>query len=462
MRTRPVFLSLLCLLTLAAAAGNAVHAVHAGRQDPGYQEPPPQDAGAYQNFTPDQLDNLLAPIALYPDPLLAQVLVAATFPDQIDEASRFLRAGANPNAIDDQPWDVSVKAVAKYPTVLYMMDNRLDWTTSVGQAYVNQSTDVQESIQRLRAMAHDAGTLQSGPQIEVVQQGPYWDIWPVDPRLLYVPIYDPAIVFYGRPGWYGPYITYGVGFPIGSWLIFDFDWGGRGIYYHGWGGDLRPWAVRCRPYVQINNVYVNDRYRNVVVNRTVVNRTVNVENLNRFNTVHRDVTYTNAGRTVGRAGVGAGGSGSGTPGRPVNNQVIQRNINTNDARIQDFRGREGTSGTRTTMEGQGRPAPQEQPRFTPQAQPRPEARSEARPEPQSRRPPPRAEAAPAVRPQSPPAYRPSPPSAFNVERGTFDPGQASQRGQASRQEMSRPSPSYSPPPVRSAPAPRPSGGGRRP
>src|SRR5208282_1016981 len=163
-----------------------------------------QDQSVYANFTPDQLDNLLAPIALYPDPVLAQVLVAATFPDQIDEASRFLRAGANPGAIDDQPWDVSVKAVAHYPTVLYMMDNRLDWTTSIGQAYVNQSTDVQASIQRLRGMAHDAGTLQSGPQMDVENQDGYWDIWPVEPQMIYVPVYDPAILYIGRRGWIGP------------------------------------------------------------------------------------------------------------------------------------------------------------------------------------------------------------------------------------------------------------------
>src|SRR5580700_5758158 len=96
-----------------------------------------QDDAAYQPFSPDQLDNLLAPVALYPDPILAQVLLAATFPDQVDEAARFCRGGANPDDIDTQPWDVSVKAIAHYPTVLYMMADGLDWTTAVGQAYVN-------------------------------------------------------------------------------------------------------------------------------------------------------------------------------------------------------------------------------------------------------------------------------------------------------------------------------------
>ncbi len=94
-----------------------------------------QDDAANQPFSPDQLDNLLAPVALYPDPILAQVLLAATFPDQVDEAARFCRGGANPDDIDTQPWDVSVKAAAHYPTVMYMMADNLDWTTALGQAY---------------------------------------------------------------------------------------------------------------------------------------------------------------------------------------------------------------------------------------------------------------------------------------------------------------------------------------
>src|SRR5581483_10253078 len=112
-----------------------------------------QDQPSDPLFTPDQLDNLLAQIALYPDPLLAQVLVAATFPDQIDEAARFVRGDSNPNDIDGQSWDVSVKAVAHYPTVLNMMADQIDWTTSLGQAYVNQGDDVMASVQRLRAEA---------------------------------------------------------------------------------------------------------------------------------------------------------------------------------------------------------------------------------------------------------------------------------------------------------------------
>src|SRR5713226_8731465 len=87
------------------------------------------DSGGY--FSPEQLDNLLAPIALYPDPLLAQVLLAATFPDEVDQAAQLLRGHGDPNYVDFQPWDVSVKAIAHYPTVINMMADRPDWTTSL-------------------------------------------------------------------------------------------------------------------------------------------------------------------------------------------------------------------------------------------------------------------------------------------------------------------------------------------
>ena len=110
-----------------------------------------QDQGNYVLYSPEQLENLLAPIALYPDPLLAQVLPAATFPDQIDEAARYVRSYGQ-NGIDDQPWDVSVKAVAHYPSVLYMMADRIDWTSAVGQAYVYQSTEKAQLFQKKNAM----------------------------------------------------------------------------------------------------------------------------------------------------------------------------------------------------------------------------------------------------------------------------------------------------------------------
>ncbi len=156
-----------------------------------------QSDAAFQPFSPEQLDNLLAPIALYPDPLLAQILLAATFPDQVDEAARFCRADANPDDLDTQPWDVSVKAVAHYPTVLFMMADGLDWTTALGQAYVNQTDDVMASVQRLRQEARNAGNLVSTPQQDVEVDDINIEIWPAQPQSCNLPIYDSSMFFIG-------------------------------------------------------------------------------------------------------------------------------------------------------------------------------------------------------------------------------------------------------------------------
>jgi hypothetical protein len=287
-----------------------------------------QGNSPYEPFSPDQLDNLLAPIALYPDPLLAQVLVAATFPDQIDAAGRFVRSDPNANDVDGQPWDVSVKAVAHYPTVLAMMADKLDWTNALGQAYANQSTDVMASIQRLRAQARSAGNLVTTPQMQVVDSGGEIEIWPAQPQYLYVPVYDPAAVYFHRTGFF-----FGLGLAIGAWLDYDFDWGGRRVFYHGWEGG-RGWMERSRPYVHINNIYVNNRYRNVVINRPVVVRRVNYGALNRYDDVHRTTNFNNF-RTNNRVV-------NQPPPQPVHmtvpNKIITRNFDTTDRRINDYRG----------------------------------------------------------------------------------------------------------------------------
>jgi hypothetical protein len=272
------------------------------------QQDQSQDQGpAYENFSPDQLDNLLSPIALYPDPLLAQLFVAATFPDQIEEAARFVRANG-PNGVDDQDWDVSVRAIAHYPTVIGMMADKIDWTTSLGQAYVNQSTDVASSVQHLRHLARTAGNLQSSEQQEVLEHDNYIAINPYQPEYIYVPVYDPGIIYYRRP-YYGPAITFGVGFPIGAWLNLDFRWGygggWGGVYYtgwrsEGWGGGCWNcgWIGRSRGRVDFrNNVYINNRYNNITVNRNVINR----NNLNRYNSIHRNSNYNNVQANNNRA-----------------------------------------------------------------------------------------------------------------------------------------------------------------
>ena len=172
-------------------------------------------------FPARSLDQLLGPIALYPDPLIAQILPASTLPTQIVLADRYVSGGGDPNQIDQQPWDASVQALARYPDVLKWMDDNLDWTTEVGQAFLNQQQDVMDSIQRLRQSAYNIGNLQSTPQQQVVDDGGDIEIVPADPQVIYVPVYQPDQVYYQS----GFGITFGVGFPIGAWLDCDFDWG---------------------------------------------------------------------------------------------------------------------------------------------------------------------------------------------------------------------------------------------
>ena len=150
-------------------------------------------------FYPEELDDLLAPIALYPDPLIAQILPAATFIDQIDEAARYINQYGQAARIDDQPWDVSVKAVAHYPDVLFMMDQKYEWSASLGQAYVNQPQEVFEAIQRLRAEAMANGNLVSTAQQEVIVDGAVIRIVPAQAEVIYLPSYDPMLVYAGPP-----------------------------------------------------------------------------------------------------------------------------------------------------------------------------------------------------------------------------------------------------------------------
>src|SRR5476649_692761 len=153
-------------------------------------------------FSQEELDQMLAPIALYPDSLLSQVLMAATYPLEVVEAARWSRA--NPNlkadaavaAVQDRDWDISVKSLAAFPQVLAQMDDRLDWTQKIGDAMLAQEKDVGDSVQRLRARAADAGNLANTAQerIEYLGAGPDRTIViePADPAMIYVPYYNPV------------------------------------------------------------------------------------------------------------------------------------------------------------------------------------------------------------------------------------------------------------------------------
>jgi hypothetical protein len=212
----------------------------------------PQDGQAppYTTQTPEQIQQLVAPIALYPDSLVAQILAASTFPEQVVEADRWVQAhpdlkgDALAQAINQQPWDPSVKALAAFPSILGNMDKNLSWTSSLGDAYYNQQQDVMDAVQVMRHRAEQAGNLKSTPQQTVTSQGSTVVIQPANPEVVYVPAYDPWLAYGGPigpwPGWYqypgiwygGPYLSFGVGFGIGFYSGFGWGWGGWGFDWH--------------------------------------------------------------------------------------------------------------------------------------------------------------------------------------------------------------------------------------
>jgi hypothetical protein len=245
-----------------------------GSQD--YDSPYPyDDTGAYIPFTMAGLEELVAPVALYPDPLLAQILPAVTFGDQIDEAYRFVsRYGVTPD-IDSQEWDVSVKAVAHYPEVLAMLDRKPQWAAALGQAYLNQQDDLMVAVQNLRVRAVADGNLVSTSQQQVITEEQTVSIIPAQPQIIYVPVYNPQVVFVQAPLYGAPFITFGTGYAIGVWLNRDCDWHTHRVYYHGWWGN-RGWVTASRPYVNITNVYVDNRYATIAVDRRVLQRPTSV------------------------------------------------------------------------------------------------------------------------------------------------------------------------------------------
>ena len=204
----------------------------------------------YTQQTPEQLQQLVAPIALYPDSLVAQILAGSTFPEQVVEADRWVQAHPDlkgtdlGNAVDQQQWDPSVKALTAFPSVLGNMDKNLSWTSSLGDAYYNQQKEVMDAVQVMRRKAQDAGNLKTTPQQTVTEKDSDIEIEPADPDVVYVPAYDPWLVYgypvVAWPGWYpypgiwfgGPYLSFGVGFGIGWWGGFGWGWGNWGFDWH--------------------------------------------------------------------------------------------------------------------------------------------------------------------------------------------------------------------------------------
>ncbi len=228
--TRSIFITGLAAIGLAAPLAMGQTYYYTPGQNGAYYTAPPAPSyspAAAPAYTADQLRQLLAPIALYPDPLLTQILAAATYPQDIAAAQQWLQYFPNPSEdnINAQPWDPSVKALVHYPSVLAMMANQQDWTAALGAAFAGQPQDVMNMVQQLRSEAQAANALVSTPQQQVVSDGGVIQILPAQPNVIYVPQYDPGVVYVQRPYYSsGPLITFGASYGIGGWLNLDWDW----------------------------------------------------------------------------------------------------------------------------------------------------------------------------------------------------------------------------------------------
>lgn len=183
--------------------------------------------------TDPALQQLVAPIALYPDVLIASILPACTYPDQVLSANQWVQSnpGAPQDAIDSQNWDPSIKALAHYPTVLNYMATQPDWVRSLGSAFSENQANVFAAIQDLRAQARNNGNLTSTAYTDVVADGATISIQPADPAYIYVPTYDPVLVYQA------PYtIVYGPRFYVGPWFVQGVDWYGGVVFVGSWHG----------------------------------------------------------------------------------------------------------------------------------------------------------------------------------------------------------------------------------
>ena len=410
---------------------------------------PAPDAYDYIPRGRDELRNLAAPVALYPDALLAQVMVACSYPLDVVSASQWLRAGNDPARIDDQSWDVSVKGIARYPETLNYMADHVDWMNNLGDAFVHQERDVMDAVQDLRAEANAAGNLESNDKERVVVEEDVIEIIPANPEVIYVPVYDPEVVYVERRrvgyAW-TPLITFGIGIEVGTWLRHDCDWHDHTVYVGDWGRD-RPWWRReefrrddrggderggrgdggrryddVRPGVynttnitNIQNTTINNNRTEIRNNTTINNRTDirnNVTNVTatRWQRDERKPPPKPKPEAVNRAPNQRGGTGYPavrSADRPLSDTSRETAVPN---------GGSGSAAWRSSSRGQqsreraAKPAPQPEVRPTPRTEarpapapePKPAPRSEARPTPAAEpKPIPRTEARPAPRREAP-------------------------------------------------------------
>src|SRR3984885_2471711 len=251
-----------CFILLIAATDQMMGQVQA----PPAQTSATDAARSVAPQTAAQLDALVAPIALYPDALVAQVLAASVYSEQIAYADDWLAQNTNANQkkladeVNEQPWDPSVKALTQFTSVLHNMARNLAWTSSLGQAFTNQQADVMAAVQTMRAKAHAAGNLKSSSQITVVQDTPSTIvIKPANPQVIYVPEYSPALVYgtpYVVPSYTPPFVVVTPSVFWSPGIVIGGGWGG-GWGGFGWGFGAWNCSWGGGGNIIYNNVYIN-------------------------------------------------------------------------------------------------------------------------------------------------------------------------------------------------------------
>ena len=248
--------ALIALMALFFPSVRAQDQPPPGSQPAPEPSPPLAAQPTPQPLSQEELKQLVGPIALYPDALIALILPASTVPSDLVLAARFVASKGDPSQGAKEPWDESVRSLVRYPDIVKWMDQNLQWTTQLGEAFLDQPADVMNAIQQLRAQARAAGTLVDTPQQKVVEEKSDIRIVPAEREVIYVPQYDPEVVYvepagpysygsygygdypypyesYSAPYW-GPGITFGIGFAVGPWLNYDCDWPRRKVCVGNW------------------------------------------------------------------------------------------------------------------------------------------------------------------------------------------------------------------------------------
>jgi hypothetical protein len=357
-----VMAALVVPIALSATSLPALAQDQQGQQQP-QPQPEQQPQPQQQALTQQQLQQLVAPIALYPDALLAQILAASTYPLEVAMAARWseknpsLKGAALQDAMQNEPWDPSVKGLTSVPQVLAMMNEKLDWTNQLGEAFLSQPNDVQNAIQALRKQAETTGNLKSSkeqnvrriaapPNTDYVGPPEYIAIEPIEPDYVYVPVYDPLAVYgsgYWSPAyapffWYPPWWTVGPVFGFGAALFV-----GPALWYH------YNWGYGGYAAIQTNNVLYSK------FNKTKVAGAGQFQNW-RFDPAHHgNVPFrnTNLQRQFGSVGArGAQGIQTGKGIQGIQTGTGIQGIQTGTG-IQGTERRKGVQGSKTDKGAQG-------------------------------------------------------------------------------------------------------------